>query len=196
MHTSSFRISGLVLFIAGSGVAASPEPYSQTHKPVLHGRHWVAITGKPLGATAGAKIFERGGNAVDAACAMLAAVCTMYDDLSWGGETQALIYDPRTKRIVGINALGVAPTGATPEFFKEKKLKYPPAEGPLGAVTPGNPGGLMVMLAEFGTMSLKDVLEPAIQMADGYPIEAEAVRKVDRYAATLKQRPDSRNVFF
>ena len=70
---------------------------SATHKPVLHGRHWVAITGKPLGATAGAKMFERGGNAIDAACAMLAAVCTMYDDVSWGGETQALIYDPRTK---------------------------------------------------------------------------------------------------
>ena len=47
--------------------------YAQTQKPVLHGRHWVAITGKPLAATAGAKIFERGGNAVDATCAMLAA---------------------------------------------------------------------------------------------------------------------------
>ena len=64
----------------------------RTEKPVLHGRHWVAITGKPLAATAGAMIFSRGGNAVDAACAMLAAVCTMYDVLSWGGETQALIH--------------------------------------------------------------------------------------------------------
>ena len=58
----------------------------------LHARHWVAITGKPLGATAGAMMFEKGGNAVDAACAMLAAACTMWDALSWGGETQALIY--------------------------------------------------------------------------------------------------------
>lgn len=56
-----------------------------TEKPVLHGRHWVAITGKPLAATAGARIFIQGGNAVDAACAMLAAVCTMHDMLSWGG---------------------------------------------------------------------------------------------------------------
>ena len=186
----------LFLIIAGSCLAAGPEPFSQTHKPVLHGRHWVAITGKPLGATAGARIFERGGNAVDAACAMLAVVCTMYDDLSWGGETQALIYDPRVKKVVGINALGVAPTGATPEFFKEKKLRYPPAEGPLAGVTPGNPGGLMVMLAEFGTLSLKDVLEPAMQMADGYPIEAEAVRKIERYADKLKQWPYSMKVFF
>src|SRR5687768_10108507 len=111
--------------------AGGAKPFSNTHKPVLHGRHWVAITGKPLAATAGAKIFERGGNAVDAACAMLAAVCTMYDDVSWGGEAQALIYDPRNRQVIGINGLGVAPTGATSDFFKEKTLKYPPAEGPL-----------------------------------------------------------------
>ena len=55
----------------------------------------------------GAMIFQKGGNAVDAACAMLAAVCTMWDTLSWGGETQALIYNPKTKKVIGINALGV-----------------------------------------------------------------------------------------
>src|SRR6059036_2389684 len=134
MPTPFVRSALCLLLVAGACFgAAAPEPSSATHKPVLHGRHWVAITGKPLGATAGARLFERGGNAVDAACAMLAAVCTMYDDVSWGGETQALIYDPRAKNVVGINALGVAPTGATPEFFKEKKLKYPPADGPLAA---------------------------------------------------------------
>jgi len=167
-----------------------------THKPVLHGSHWVAITGKPLAATAGAKIFEKGGNAVDAACAMLAVVCTMHDELGWGGETQALIYDPRTKKVIGINALGVAPTGATPEFFRTKKLKYPPSEGPLAAVTPGNPGGLMVMLAEYGSLSLKEVLAPAIQMAGGYPIEAELVQKIIRYKNKLEQWPYSKRVFF
>src|SRR6266446_7303082 len=136
-----FLLSSLwLLLTAGTVLGAAPEPYSPTHKPVLHGRHWVAITGKPLGATAGARMFERGGNAVDAACAMLGAVCTMYDDLAWGGETQALIYDPRTKKVVGINALGVAPREATPEFFRERKLNYPPGEGPLAALTPGTAG--------------------------------------------------------
>jgi len=196
MHTLSFHASWLALLVAGTCLGAAPEPHSQTHKPVLHGRHWVAITGKPLGATAGARIFERGGNAVDAACAMLAVVCTMYDELSWGGETQALIYNPNTKTILGINALGVAPTGATPEFFKGQKLKYPPAEGPLAALTPGSPGGLMVMLAEFGTRSLKEVLEPAMQMADGYPIEAEAAAKIERYKEKLLKWPYSKQVFF
>src|SRR5262249_18568410 len=60
-----------------------------TNKPPLHARRWMAITGKPLAATAGAMVFQKGGNAVDAAAAMIAATCTMWDTLSWGGETQA-----------------------------------------------------------------------------------------------------------
>ncbi|MFW5972629.1 MAG: gamma-glutamyltransferase family protein, partial [Bacteroidota bacterium] len=68
----------------------------QTQKPPLHGKKWMAITGKPLGATAGAMMFQQGGNAVDAAAAMLAATSTMWDVLSWGGETQALIFNPHT----------------------------------------------------------------------------------------------------
>ncbi len=166
-----------------------------TQKPPLHGKHWMAITGKPLAATAGAMIFTRGGNAVDAACAMLAATCTMWDVLSWGGETQALIYNPKTKKVIAINALGVAPTGATAQFFKDKGMKYPPQYGPLAAVTPGTPGGLMVMLAEYGTMSLKDVLAPAMEMALGYPIEAQTANSIEREKARIKEWPYSKKVF-
>jgi len=167
----------------------------RTVKPVLHGRHWVAITGKPLGATAGARMFHQGGNAVDAACAMLAATATMWDVLSWGGETQALIYDPHTEKVVGINALGVAPTGATAEFFNEQGMDYPPRYGPLAAVTPGTPGGLFTMLAEWGTLSLAAVLEPAIEMADGYPIEAQAANLIARHAERIREWRYSRDVY-
>ena len=167
----------------------------RTAKPIIHGKHWVAITGKPLGATAGATIFAQGGNAVDAACAMLAATCTMYDVLSWGGETQALVYNPKSKKVIGINALGVAPTGATAEFYKEKGHGYPPQFGPLSAVTPGTPGGLMTMLAEYGTMSLKEVLTPAMEMAKGYPIEAQAANGIERQKKRIAQWPYSKKVF-
>lgn len=184
----------VILLIVFLIIALSNSSNAQTQKPVLHGRHWVAITGKPLAATAGAKIFERGGNAVDATCAMLAATSTMFDVLSWGGETQALIYNPKTKKVVGINALGVAPTGATPEFFKEKGMAYPPEYGPLAAVTPGTPGGLMVMMAEFGSLSLKQVLEPAMQMAEGYPIEAATVRRIERQKEHIKKWPYSKKI--
>jgi len=176
------------IFMAGSLVEG------RTEKPALHGRHWMAITGKPLAATAGAKIFERGGNAVDASCAMLAAVCTMFDVLSWGGETQALIYNPKTKKVIAINGLGVAPTGATPEFYRSKGYQYPPADGPLSAVTPGTPGALMLMLAEFGTLSLKEVLAPAMEMAEGYPMERETSASIEKNKDKIKQWPYSQKV--
>jgi len=158
----------------------------RTQKPPLHGKHWMAITGKPLAATAGSMIFQKGGNAVDAACAMIAATSTMWDTLSWGGETQALIYNPHTGKVIGINALGVAPSGATAEFYKSKGLKYPPEYGPLAAVTPGTPGGILVMLAEYGKLSLQDVLAPSIQLADGYPIEAQLANTIEREKKRLK----------
>ena len=167
----------------------------QTQKPPLHGKNWMAVTGKPLSAEAGAMIFQKGGNAVDAACAMLAACCTMWDVLSWGGETQALIYNPKTGKVIGINALGVAPTGATADFFKSKGMNYPPEYGPLAAVTPGTPGGLCMMLAEYGTMSLKEVLAPAMQMAEGYPMEAQTATSIERNKTRLKEWPYSKSVF-
>src|SRR5215471_4745193 len=173
-------------------------PFAQeardTIKPVLHGKHWVAITGKPLGATAGALTFANGGNAVDAACAMLAAVMTMWDTLSWGGETVALVYDPRAGKVRGIDALGVAPTGATPEFFRSRGMHGPPDYGPLAAVTPGSVGGLITMLSEFGTMSLEQVLGPALQMAGGYPMEQSQALNIENSKELLERWDASRRV--
>ncbi|NTS39572.1 gamma-glutamyltransferase [Flavisolibacter sp. BT320] len=182
---TAFILSGLFL----------PAFSQQTQKPPLHGKHWMAITGKPLAATAGAAIFQKGGNAVDAACAMLAATCTMWDVLSWGGETQALIYNPKTKKVIAINAMGVAPTGATPEFFKSKGYNFPPEYGPLAATTPGTPGGLLYMLAQYGTMTLEEVLAPAMQLAAGYPIDAQTANSIERGKEQIKEWPYSKKVF-
>jgi gamma-glutamyltranspeptidase/glutathione hydrolase len=184
--------------LAGALLLAAPldARAQRTERPILHGKHWVAVTGKPLAATAGAMIFQQGGNAVDAAAAMLAAGCTMWDTLGCGGETQALIYHPGLKRVIGINALGMAPTGATAEFYKSKGMRFPPEFGPLAAVTPGTPGGLMTMLAEYGTMSLEQVLAPAIQMAEeGYPIEAQAANSMESNKRRIKEWKYSAAVF-
>ena len=182
--------AGLAGFVALAGAGRTA-----TNKPVLHGKHWLAITGKPLAATAGAMTFQKGGNAVDAACAMLAATTTMFDTLSWGGETQALIFNPRTGKVVAVNALGVAPTGATPAFFRARGMAYPPEYGPLAAVTPGTPGGLMLMLAEYGKLSLAEVLAPALEMAEGYPIEGQLADGIEREKARIAEWPYSKKLF-
>lgn len=192
---SSCAVASALLLSAGWFAAGAPGAEAASRKPVLHGRHWVAITGKPLAATAGAMMFQRGGNAVDAACAMLGATATMFDVLSWGGETQALIYHPGEKKVIGINALGVAPTGATPEFFRSRGMQYPPEYGPLAAVTPGTPGGLFVMLARYGTLSLAEVLAPAIELAGGYPIEAQTADSIERLKEEIRQWRYSRELF-
>jgi gamma-glutamyltranspeptidase / glutathione hydrolase len=190
MSTSN-RLTLVIAIYASLATAALAQ---KTQKPPLHGKKWMAITGKPLAATAGAMTFQKGGNAVDAACTMIAATSTMWDTLSWGGETQALIYNPQTRKVIAINGLGAAPTGATADFFKKKGMRYPPEWGPLAAVTPGTPGGMLVMLAEYGRLPLKDVLAPAIDMADGYPIENELVTTIERNKARIKDWPYAKAV--
>ncbi|HVT44085.1 MAG TPA: gamma-glutamyltransferase [Thermoanaerobaculia bacterium] len=185
------RFLALVLLSISIPLAAQ----TRTQKPPLHAQKWIAITGKPLAATAGAMMFQKGGNAVDAAAAMLAATCTMWDTLGWGGETQALLYDPRSGKVIGINALGFAPTGATADYFRSREMKYPPEYGPLAATIPGTPGGLFLMLAEYGRLSLADVLAPAIELADGYPIERQAADAMERRKEMIRQWPYSRDVF-
>jgi len=74
-------------------------------------------------------------------------------------------------------------------------MNYPPEYGPLAAVTPGTPGGICTMLAEYGTMSLKDVLGPAIQLAAGYPIEAQTANSMEKGKKMIKEWPYSRAVF-
>ena len=155
----------------------------------------MVVTGRPLAAEAGAQIFQKGGNAIDAACATLAAVCTMHIVLTWGGETQALIYNPHTGKVIAINALGWAPTGATPAFFKSKGYNFPPEYGPLAAVTPGTPGGLCYMLAEYGTMSLKEVLAPAMEMAKGFAIDAQVANMFESNKRRIKEWPYSKALF-
>jgi gamma-glutamyltranspeptidase/glutathione hydrolase len=196
MRKPAFVLLFLTLLVLGILAFACPRSAAaRTVKPVLHAQHWLAITGKPLAATAGALTFAKGGNAVDAACAMLAATATMWDTLGWGGETQALIYHPGERRVIGINGLGIAPAGATVELFREQGMQYPPEFGPLAATTPGTPGALMTMLAEYGTLSLAEVLAPALAMADGYPIEASQADNMQRRADILSQWDSSRRVF-
>ncbi|MFZ1905088.1 MAG: gamma-glutamyltransferase family protein [Steroidobacteraceae bacterium] len=184
----------MTVALSASAVFGGPAAQGRTQKPPLYGRHWMAVTGKPIAASVGARIFQQGGNAVDAACAMIGAVTTAWTTLSWGGETQALIYNPHTGKVIAINALGVAPTGATPEYFHKLGMRFPPEYGPLAAVTPGTPGGLMTMLAEYGTMSLAQVLEPAIEMADGFPMDESLSNVIEHYKDELKKWPDSKRI--
>ena len=125
---------------------------------------------------------------------MLAVGCTMWDTLLCGDETQALIYNPHTKKVIGLDVLGVAPTGATADFYRSKGYQFPPEYRPLAAVTPGTVGGMLSMLAEYGTLSLKQVLAPAIPMADRYAMEEQLSNTIEHYQGELSKWKYSREV--
>lgn len=184
-------LSSLLLASYSSIFAQEPQ---HSNKPPVHGNHWVAAAGKPLSVSVGSMIFSQGGNAVDAASAMLAASATIWDTMGWGGETQALIHNPNTGEVHAINALGAAPSGATAEYFHNLNYNTPPDYGPLAAVTPGTPGGLMVMLAEYGSMSLAEILAPSLEMAIGYPIEQIQAERIELDKQFLRIWPDTANV--
>ena len=185
----------LAVVLAGLGLLAAPLHAQRTQKPPLHAKHWIAITGKPLAATAGAMMFARGGNAVDAACAMLGAVTTMWDVLRWGGETQALIYNPQAQEGHRHQRPRRGAQRRDRRLLPRQGLPLPAGVRPARGGDPGTPGGLMTMLAEYGTLRLADVLAPAIQMADGYPIEAETADYIEKKKSQIKQWKYSTAVF-
>lgn len=106
-----------------------------------------------------------------------------------------MIYHPKTGKVIAINGLGVAPTGATADFFRNQGMNYPPEFGPLAATAPGTPGALMTMVAEWGTLSLAEVLAPAIELANGFSIEAQLADTIERRKDLIKQWPYSRATF-
>src|SRR5437762_12339642 len=104
---SGLARTAMTAMVSASVIFGGPQAQGRTHKPPLYGQHLMAVTGKPIAAAVGAKIFERGGNAVDAACAMIAATASAWATRSGGGEAQALICNPNTVKVVAINGLCV-----------------------------------------------------------------------------------------
>jgi gamma-glutamyltranspeptidase/glutathione hydrolase len=167
-----------------------------TLKPQVMGRRGVVAGGHPLVIEAGMRILQKGGNAVDAGVAtVFAAAVVEQPSCGMGGEVPILI-KLKGKPVVAVNGCGVAPELATAEFFRNlpendpRRGPFPvmiagkngiiPAYGPLSAIVPGMIDGLLVALKECGTMSFAEVIEPAIELAQGFPAD-------QRLAGTLQQ---------
>jgi gamma-glutamyltranspeptidase/glutathione hydrolase len=187
-------IEMIVLFVfANAGFAI------QTYRPVVRGMHW-AITSRNFQATqAGAKIFEQGGNAIDAEIATLATLGVTEPGLSGlGGEAFFLIYDPNTKKVVSINGGGTAPYAATIEWFNKNQGGEIPTQGSiLCAVTPGAFDAWIVALDNYGTMSLKEVLASAIELAEqGFPVPEEFCETIRAWGERLEPFENAKKLFF
>jgi gamma-glutamyltranspeptidase/glutathione hydrolase len=138
-----------------------------TTRPVVMGIRGVVAAGHYLAATAGFRILLQGGNAIDAAAAMCLALNLLEPHNNGiGGEAPTLIYSAREKKVFALSGQGFSPQALTVEWCKANKIDLIPGDGYLPACVPATLGVWALALARFGTMSLGQVLQPAIELAE------------------------------
>ncbi len=145
-----------------------------TLNPLLMGRQVMLATEHYLSAAAGARIFARGGNAIDAGVAATFVEGVVNPHMhTIGGEAPMLIYSAGANRVISINGNTIAPARATIAHYESLGLELIPGEGLLSAGVPAALDALVSALAHFGTMTLAEVVEPALALcADGFPMHA------------------------
>ncbi len=141
-------------------------------RPTIMGTHGMVASEHYLSALIGVQILQQGGNAVDAAVAAIFAEGVLNPHMhTLGGEAPMLIYTAATGQVSAINGNTAAPQRATPAWFAEHDLDLIPGDGLLAAGAPAVCDALMTALDRFGTMTLDDVLQPALALArDGFPM--------------------------
>ncbi len=132
----------------------------------------MVCTSQPLAVQIGIAILKKGGNAIDAAIAVNAALGLMEPTSSGiGGDLFAIVYDSKTKRLYGLNSSGPSPMALSLKHFKEKGHKRVPYYGPLSWTVPGCVDGWFELHKKFGKLPMKDILAPAISYAKkGFPL--------------------------
>jgi gamma-glutamyltranspeptidase/glutathione hydrolase len=145
-----------------------------TTRPEIQGNFGVVATTHWIASSAGMSILERGGNAFDAAVAAGFVLQVVEPHLVGpGGDLPAIVYSAAKGRVEVICAQGPAPAGATIETYRAEGLALIPSDGLLATVVPGSFDGWMLLLRDYGSMRLRDVLEPAIHYCEtGHPVLA------------------------
>ncbi len=208
-----------LLIMAALLLAAAPL-YPQTFRPEIRGAHGIVGSGRYYSVAAGIRILELGGNAIDAGAAtVFASSVVEVSHFGFGGEVPLMIYDARTKKVVVINGQGTAPRDLKPEFFKkmtedERKaahfknnagVELPlvdlgqgkiPGNGPLAATLPAVMDSLALALENYGTMSLEQVMQPAIELADGFPFVEGLEHYWEQNRKYCEKYPDTMATYF
>jgi gamma-glutamyltranspeptidase / glutathione hydrolase len=140
-----------------------------TLKPEVYGTHGIVAGGRHYTVEAGTRILDAGGNAFDAGvAAVFAAAVNEISHFGMGGEAPAIVFQAASGKVTVISGQGTAPRAATPAHFMAAGVI--PGNGPNGGTIPAVIDAMALTLQNFGTLSLGQVLEPAIQLADGFPM--------------------------
>jgi gamma-glutamyltranspeptidase/glutathione hydrolase len=200
----------LAVLLCGSAVACAQRRDGE--RPARHasrGTRGAVAAGSEYAVEAGMRLYHAGGNAVDAGVAtMFAASVTEYSHFGFGGEAPILIRG-REGKVFAIAGVGTMPKLATAELFRTRPLKafelmqrepggltgIVPVSGIMPALVPGMVDAGLLALREFGTKSFGEVVRPAIELADGAPIDETRVNSIGRARQFLEQWPDSKRTF-
>jgi gamma-glutamyltranspeptidase/glutathione hydrolase len=182
----------LALFVASS--VAGAQDRSQSRSMVVS-QAGVVASESVLASQVGARILERGGNAIDAAVAtnaMMGLVAPMNDGI--GGDLFAIVYEAKTGKLYGLNASGWAPKGLSADFLLAKGITTMPMKDIHTVTVPGTVDGWDKLLKRFGRMGFREVLAPAITYADsGFPVgEVVSVYWRDSEAALKADAPTAK----
>ncbi len=206
MRLGVYRFTFIVILLGAIGMQASSQR-PETYRPVVRGTRAVVAGGHPLVAEAGMRMLHRGGNAVDAGvAAVLAGSVIEFSHFGFGGEVPVLIR-MSNKPVVAVAGQGQAPQLATREFF-EKRIPVEsenagggggagpiPSTGPLAATVPGVLDAMIVALRHYGTMKLADVMQPAIELAEAFPLDELRANYIRNTRAVYEKFAASRAVF-
>ena len=197
-------------FIVAASVSLSAQrPYDHPLKQAVRGTHGAVAAGSEYATEAGMREFYRGGNAVDVGVAtMFAASVTELSHFGLGGEAPILIRN-KAGKIFAIAGVGTMPKLATAEMFRTRRLKpfeilemdpgglkgIIPVAGLMPALVPGMMDAGLLALREFGTKAFSEVIEPAIELADGFAIDQMRAQSIAGSRPFFDAWPDSKAHF-
>lgn len=174
----------------------NPDPF--TTRPEIEGTFGVVATTHWIATAVGMAILEKGGNAFDAGVATAFTLQVVEPHLNGpGGDVPVIVHDVKRGRTEVICGQGPAPARATIAHYKSEGLDMVPGTGLLAACVPGTFESWMMLLRDYGTMRLRDVLEPAISYArDGYPLVERACATIQTVEQLFRQHwPTSAAVY-
>ena len=162
-------------------------------RPAVTGLHGLVAAGHPIASSAGLQMLVKGGNAFDAAVAVGAMLGLAEPEMNGiGGNGFMTVFDRKSGKVLSLVMTGAAPKALKPSEMTPETLNA----GMKAGIVPGNLGGYVSALDQFGTMSLAEVFAPAIEYAEkGYPIDPMLAQSISRGRNNLSKYPTTAKIY-
>jgi len=193
-------VSAVGLLVLGAVVVTRPEAVKSRStvdlirtRPAVTGVHGVVATGHPIASSVGLQVLVDGGNAFDAAVAVGAVGGLAEPEMDGiGGNGFMTVFDATSGEVRSLSMTGASPGAIRPSEMTPETL----FAGMQAGIVPGNLGGYLSALDRFGTLSLAEVLAPAIEIAEqGYPIDTVLAQSIERVRERLARYPTTARIY-